>query len=110
MPNDPSNSEVTRSLARAFDRAWEQYYLPGRITISADVGRKQLAKRLVELAREGERNESALAAGGLAHLVSLTPLLLTNMTVRHLHRDSAEPGSHARVVFRPGRYFFPPLG
>jgi hypothetical protein len=75
MPNDPSDSEITWLLAKAFDRAWDQYYLPGRITIAADVGRKQLAKRLVELAREGVRNESALAAGGLAHLVSLTSRL-----------------------------------
>ena len=69
MPNDPSDSDITWLLAKAFDRAWDQYFVPGRITIAADVGRKQLAKRLVELAREGERNESDLAAGGLAHLV-----------------------------------------
>jgi hypothetical protein len=66
-------SELTRLLARAFDLAWERYFLPGRVTIAAEVARTQLAKRLVELARQGERDESALAAGGLKHLISLAP-------------------------------------
>jgi hypothetical protein len=73
MPNDPVDPELTRLLARAFDRAWARYYRPGRTTIAADVARPQLAKKLVELAQDGERDESRLAAGGLTHLIFLTP-------------------------------------
>ena len=59
-------------LARAFDRAWDRYYRPGRVTIAPEVARRELAKRLVELAKAGERDEGGLTAGGLAHLISLT--------------------------------------
>lgn len=70
---DPSDPQLSLLLARAFDRAWERYYSPGRPTIDAEVARPALAKQLVEMARDGVVEEGALAAGGLLHLISLTP-------------------------------------
>jgi hypothetical protein len=70
MESDP---EITQLLARAFDRAWNRYYRPGRVTIAPDVARPALATHLVQMARDGTVEEGALAAGGLLHLISLTP-------------------------------------
>jgi hypothetical protein len=71
--SDSSDPELNLTLARAFDRAWERYYSPGRPTIAAEIARPALAKQLVEMARDGIIEEGPLAAGGLLHLISLTP-------------------------------------
>jgi hypothetical protein len=42
----PDDQDIRRSLARAFDRAWEGYYRSGRVTISHDVARTELARKL----------------------------------------------------------------
>jgi hypothetical protein len=68
-----SSDELHLTLARAFDRAWERYYSPGRPTIAAEIARPALAKQLVEMARDGVIEEGPLAAGGLLHLISMTP-------------------------------------
>ena len=70
MDSDP---EMTRLLARAFDRAWARYYRPGRVTIAPEIARPALATHLVAMAKDGTSEEGALAAGGLLHLISLTP-------------------------------------
>jgi hypothetical protein len=70
MESDP---EITQLLARAFDRAWDRYYRPGRVTIAPEVARPALAAHLVQMAKDGTVEEGALAAGGLLHLISLTP-------------------------------------
>jgi hypothetical protein len=70
MQSDP---QLTRLLARAFDRAWDRYYRPGRVTIAPEVARPALANHLVDMAKDGTFDEGALAAGGLLHLISLTP-------------------------------------
>jgi hypothetical protein len=70
MESDP---ELTQLLARAFDRAWDRYYRPGRVTIAPEVARPALATHLVQMAKDGTVEEGALAAGGLLHLISLTP-------------------------------------
>ena len=70
MQPDP---EMTQLLARAFDRAWNRYYRPGRVTIAPEVARPALATHLVQMAKDGMVEEGALAAGGLLHLISLTP-------------------------------------
>ena len=49
--------DVKKSLARAFDRAWHGYYRAGRVTISQDVARTELARKLVQLSRDGVRDE-----------------------------------------------------
>ncbi len=63
----PEEKEI-KSLARAFDRAWQSYYRAGRVTIGADIARIELARKLVQLSREGVRDESRLAAAGLLYL------------------------------------------
>jgi hypothetical protein len=77
MESDP---EITQLLARAFDRAWDRYYRPGRVTIAPEVARPALAQHLVQMARDGTVEEGALAAGGLLHLISLTPEQPPDMT------------------------------
>ena len=44
MAND--EQDIRRSLARAFDRAWDGYYRSERLTVSQDVARTELARRL----------------------------------------------------------------
>jgi len=68
MPNDIPDQGIRLSLARAFDRAWAVYYRPGRLTLSQDIARTELAKRLVQLSKEGVRDEQRLAQAGLEHL------------------------------------------
>jgi hypothetical protein len=60
MPNDTSDQDIRRSLARAFDRAWDGYYRSGRLTVSQDIARTELARRLVQLSKEGVRDEGSL--------------------------------------------------
>lgn len=70
MPNE--DHDIRRSLARAFDRAWDSYYRSGRLTVSQDVARTELARRLVELSKQGVRDEGSLTKAGLSHLRQLT--------------------------------------
>lgn len=70
MPND--DHDIRQSLARAFDRAWEGYYCSARLTIGQDVARTELARRLVQLSKEGVRDEGSLVHAGLSHLWQLT--------------------------------------
>lgn len=63
--------DITSSLAMAFDRVWERYYHAGRVTVSQSIARAELAKRLVELSREGVRDEHSLTKAGLSHLRQL---------------------------------------
>jgi hypothetical protein len=66
MPND--GQDIRKSLSNAFDRAWDRYYRSGRMTVGPDVARTELARRLVQLSKEGVRDEEALAEAGLQHL------------------------------------------
>ena len=62
--------DLPKILARSFIRAWERYYLSAQSEkISEEIARPSLAKHLVAMAKE----EDALAAGGLLHLISITP-------------------------------------
>ena len=72
MPNDIPDQDIRLSLARAFDRAWDGYYRSGKLTVSRDVARTELARRLVQLSREGVRDEGKLVQAGLHHLRELT--------------------------------------
>jgi hypothetical protein len=68
---DPDD-ELKVVLARAFDRAWERYYRPGRVRLSPDIARPALASHLVQRARHGVTDEDELAAAGVVHLFSIT--------------------------------------
>ncbi len=72
MPDDISDEDLTLLLARAFDRAWNRYYQPGNLTLSRVIVRIELAKRLVQLSKEGVRDEGMLAQSGLDYLRELT--------------------------------------
>jgi hypothetical protein len=68
----PEDRDIRQSLARAFDRAWDRYYRSGRVTMNQDVARTELARKLVQLSRQGVRDEWHLAAAALIHLRGLT--------------------------------------
>jgi hypothetical protein len=72
--SEPADLDLAQMLARAFDRAWDRYYLDENGTTSKELARTSLAKHLVALAKEGEKDERALAASGFLHLISLTEL------------------------------------
>ena len=65
------DQDIRRSLARAFDRAWGRYYRSGRLTVGQDIARTELARRLVQLSKEGIRDEGSLVQAGLSHLRQL---------------------------------------
>jgi hypothetical protein len=74
MFESASHDDLPKILARSFIRAWERYCRAvhsGRV--SQEVARPSLARHLVAMANEGVREEDALAAEGLLHLISLTP-------------------------------------
>lgn len=74
MSERADQDDLTLMLARAFDQAWKRYYLAGRCPIiSEEFAGPSLARRLVAMAKEGVKEEDALAAGGLLHLISLAP-------------------------------------
>ena len=72
MPNDIPDQETKLSLARAFDRTWANYYRSGKLTLSRDVARTELARRLVQRSKEGVRDEGKLVNACLDHLRELT--------------------------------------
>lgn len=72
MSNDISDQDIRQSLARAFDRAWDLYYRSGELTLTRDVARTELARRLVQLSKEGVSDETSLSRSGLNHLRELT--------------------------------------
>jgi len=63
---------LTLVLARAFDRAWARYYGQGQGILSPDFARTALAKRLVQMAKDGVTDEESLTAGGLWYLDSIS--------------------------------------
>ena len=68
MSRISADPELQRLLARAFERAWDEYYRPGRSTLDPEDARRALAKQLVALLKDGVRDEERLAVGGLIYL------------------------------------------
>ena len=71
----PSNaafdSEDTELLAAAFEAAWEKLNTAGNVLAEgseAALARELLAKRIIELAKRGERNPDRLVESALDHL------------------------------------------
>jgi hypothetical protein len=50
----------------------DRYYRLGRLTVSRDVARTELARRLIQLSKEGVRDENSLSLAGLNQLHELT--------------------------------------
>src|SRR5437879_1444099 len=66
--------DLPKILARSFIRAWERYCVSVQDNrVSEEVARPSLARHLVAMANKGIKDEDALAAEGLLHLISLTP-------------------------------------
>ena len=62
--------DLKRTMARAFDRAWERFARPG-IAIDTETMRAALARHIVDLVLDGEIDEGRLSAGGFLHLTQL---------------------------------------
>lgn len=62
------DQEIRKSLATAFDRAWDEYYRSNKKTANLDVARTELARRMVQLSKEGVQDEGLLARAGLRSL------------------------------------------
>ena len=74
MSQRADQDNLTVLLARAFDRAWNRYYLPDRKgTAPEEIARNLLAKHLVAMVKDGVMDEATLAESGLLHLNSLMP-------------------------------------
>jgi hypothetical protein len=71
MPEPTDQDDLPKVLARAFVRAWERYVSDQSGTIPEDVARPSLTRHLVAMAKDGVKDERALAAGGLMHLIWL---------------------------------------
>jgi hypothetical protein len=96
----PTDDDLPAILARAFVRAWQSYYLPGRRdTISEETARPALAKHLVAMAKDGLNEEAALAAAGLRHLDSLTPGPRRSGALRPEKSDVLDDPSSKPVAF-----------
>lgn len=66
--------DLPKILARSFIRAWERYCLSVQGNkVTEEVARPSLARHLVAMANEGIKDEDALVAAGVLHLISLTP-------------------------------------
>lgn len=66
------DGDIRQTLARAFDRAWDGYHRSNKQTLSMDLARTELAKRIVRLSKEGIQDERLLAKAALRHLQELT--------------------------------------
>ena len=63
------DSHETRILARAFERAWDRFLRAGRLTpYNLLSSREALARRIIEEAQRGERDEWRLARHAVSHL------------------------------------------
>jgi hypothetical protein len=71
MADNRTDQDIRLSLARAFDRAWGGYYSARRLTVRCDIARTELARRLVQLWKDGVRDENKLSRAGLDHLIEL---------------------------------------
>jgi len=83
------DQDIRQSLARAFDRAWDGYYRSNKQTLSLDVARTELAKRIVQLSKEGVQDERLLAKAGLRHLQERRGTRLTRNLDRWNRLDDA---------------------
>jgi hypothetical protein len=73
--SQPFDKDLVEILARAFDAAWQDYYgEPRSGALPEATARPSLAGFLVARAKEGMTDEAAMAAAGLEHLISLTPV------------------------------------
>ena len=71
LSNAAFDPETVRLFALALDTAWDTLQTSGSPLAADDQAaatRDVLAKRIIELGKQGERDPQRLAAGALAHL------------------------------------------
>jgi hypothetical protein len=71
LREDAFDPTVVATLAAAFDAAWETVQKSGSPLADeaqATTTRERLAKRIIEMGRQGERDHHRLVAGALAYL------------------------------------------
>ena len=61
------SEELTLTMARAFDQAWEDFTRRG-VLVDSQTMRAELAACIVEIAKTGENDERRFAEAGLKHL------------------------------------------
>jgi hypothetical protein len=60
-------------LVGAFDKAWQLLLKSGaKLDGQAEAAREILAKRIIEVAKQGELNQRRLSEDALAHLAAIT--------------------------------------
>jgi hypothetical protein len=70
LANAAFDSETTELLGAAFEAAWEKLKTAGTLAEGSDAAltRELLAKRIIEMAKRGERNPDRLVENALDHL------------------------------------------
>lgn len=71
LTNTAFDPDTITLLASAFDTAWDTVKKSGNplaVDDQAASTRERLAKRIIEMGKEGERDPQRLADGALAHL------------------------------------------
>jgi hypothetical protein len=111
-----SMAEDDQDIARAFDSVRESYYRARRVTVSQAVARTELAKWLVQLSREGVRDEHTLTKAGLSHLRQLLRRSSTQegpqrsfgiLQALYDGQKAADPGRSGGARSRSGRLHGP---
>jgi hypothetical protein len=69
--DDAAADQLTATLARAFDRAWDRFRAIEGTAADTPEARKRLAGKIVALARSGETDEAVLAEAGLIDICVL---------------------------------------
>ena len=92
LSNAAFDSETTQLLGAAFEAAWEKVKTAGSTLAEeseAASTRELLAKRIIEMAKRGERNPNRLVESALDHLVKSRATLVAQSARRLLIAQSA---------------------
>lgn len=106
-PIVPVTDQLTTILARAFDIAWDRIReVEGTSADTAD-NRKQLAARLVAMARAGETDEMVLAQAGVIYMCVLAEAVRLGARNRNEPPDGSD-GGDAQLAAPQGAHAFSP--
>jgi len=95
LSNAAFDSEDTELLGAAFEAAWEKLNTAGSALAEgseAAVIRELLAKRIIELAKRGERNPDRLVENALDHLARSRAASDSALTTTSAVLSDATPG------------------
>jgi hypothetical protein len=95
LSNAAFDSETTELLGAAFEAAWEKVKTAGSTLAEepqAALTRELLAKRIIEMAKRGERNRNRLVESALDHLVKSQASSHSALTAKMCCAQPATPG------------------